>query len=143
MAEGLPRPPPHGEQSHPVDFAELQRKRTENTRRLEDTFKDIYNKYSRDFTNVGDEIDLETGEVIIDNGHLANMEHEHDLGHGQARRFVRAFTANLRDEPIVISDDSSQSETEGGMERSAYELSSVSLAPRHFHDPPNKRGLGR
>ena len=110
---------PNEDSTSSNDFAELERKRHENDSRLEGTFKDIYEKYSRDFTGVGDEIDLETGLLIVDNGHLSNMMHERDVGHGQARRFVRAFTANLLDEePIVISDDSTQSDTGSEVEES-------------------------
>lgn len=33
----------------------------------------IFEKYGRDFTDVTDEIDLQTGEVIVDNGHLDSI----------------------------------------------------------------------
>lgn len=40
---------------------------------LKSRFEDIFAKYERDFTGIGDEIDLETGEVVVDNGHLSSM----------------------------------------------------------------------
>ncbi|KAI9699175.1 MAG: hypothetical protein M1820_007254 [Bogoriella megaspora] len=107
----------------PSNDYQLQRDRQRNNNRLERTFQDIYEKYERDFTRVGDEIDLETGEIVVDNGHLALMEDEHDVGHGQARSFVRAFTANLMDEPSQkkrkLSVDSDN--TSGKDEREGYE----------------------
>ena len=52
-------------------------------RRLQKKFKSklesIFEKYSQDFTDIGDEIDLATGEVVVDNGHLLSMENETDL----------------------------------------------------------------
>jgi Centromere protein Scm3 len=40
----------------------------------------IIEKFGRNFDGVGDEIDLETGEIVVDNGHLQRMQHEHDAG---------------------------------------------------------------
>lgn len=40
---------------------------------LKSRFEDIFAKYGKDFTGVGDEIDLATGEVVVDNGHLSSM----------------------------------------------------------------------
>jgi hypothetical protein len=36
--------------------------------KLKSTFEAIFEKYGKDFTGVGDEIDLRTGEIIVDNG---------------------------------------------------------------------------
>ncbi|KAI9763629.1 MAG: hypothetical protein M1835_007765, partial [Candelina submexicana] len=44
------------------------------------TFESIFEKYSKDFSTVGDEIDLETGEIVINNGHLRKMRDEQDAG---------------------------------------------------------------
>jgi hypothetical protein len=43
----------------------------------------IFEKYGRDFTGIGDEIDLVTGKIVVDNGHLAHMTNEEDIGDGQ------------------------------------------------------------
>src|ERR1700760_4089875 len=49
---------------------ELNKSRAKAAFRLKSTFEDIFEKYGKDFTGVGDEIDLRTGEVVVDNGHL-------------------------------------------------------------------------
>ncbi|KEZ42222.1 hypothetical protein SAPIO_CDS6072 [Scedosporium apiospermum] len=48
--------------------------------RLKSTFESIFEKYERDFSGVGDEIDLRTGEIVVDNGHLQKMRNEKDVG---------------------------------------------------------------
>ncbi len=60
--------------------AELDIARTQNDLLLKSRFEAIFAKFSEDFSGVGDEIDLSTGTVIIDNGHLATMENEKDIG---------------------------------------------------------------
>lgn len=62
------------------DQVDIHAARAQNDQRLKTIFESIFEKYSRDFTEVGDEIDLQTGEVIVDNGHLLGMEGEDDTG---------------------------------------------------------------
>lgn len=62
-----------------VDVHEARR---ENDLRLKSRFEDIFKKYGRDFDTVGDEIDLETGEITVNNGHLQEMDNEQDVGRG-------------------------------------------------------------
>ncbi|OAX81053.1 hypothetical protein ACJ72_04607 [Emergomyces africanus] len=54
--------------------------RQANDLRLKSRFEDIFEKYGKDFSSVGDEIDLATGRIIIDNGHIEKMRNEQDLG---------------------------------------------------------------
>ncbi|EEP76701.1 predicted protein [Uncinocarpus reesii 1704] len=54
--------------------------RKANDLRLKSCFESICEKYGKDFRNVGDEIDLETGQIVVDNGHLHQMEAEDDVG---------------------------------------------------------------
>ncbi|KKZ62680.1 hypothetical protein EMCG_00363 [[Emmonsia] crescens] len=54
--------------------------RQANDLRLKSRFEDIFEKYGKDFSSVGDEIDLATGKIIIDNGHIEKMRNEQDLG---------------------------------------------------------------
>lgn len=54
--------------------------RRRNHKRLKGTWDHIYRKYGKDFSEVGDEIDLVTGEVVVDNGHIGTMESERDTG---------------------------------------------------------------
>lgn len=62
------------------DQVDIHTARAQNDQRLKTIFESIFEKYSRDFTDVGDEIDLQTGEVVVDNGHLLGMEGEDDTG---------------------------------------------------------------
>jgi hypothetical protein len=51
-------------------------------RRLQLTFEDIIQKYSRDFSDIGDEVDLLTGKIVVDRGHLRSMRNEKDMDGG-------------------------------------------------------------
>lgn len=53
--------------------AELDTARVQNDRHLKWRFEAIFEKYGRDFSEVGDEIDLSTGEIVVNNGHLAGL----------------------------------------------------------------------
>ncbi|KAH6900383.1 hypothetical protein B0T10DRAFT_554919 [Thelonectria olida] len=66
-------------QAHDEGY-QLATKRLEANQRLEATFAHIFEKYSQDFDGIGDEIDMETGEIVVNNGHLTGMRHEGDLG---------------------------------------------------------------
>ncbi|EFW13800.1 hypothetical protein D8B26_003675 [Coccidioides posadasii str. Silveira] len=54
--------------------------RRANNLRLKSRLELIYQKYGRDFGNIGDEINLRTGQIVVDNGHLNQMENEQDIG---------------------------------------------------------------
>lgn len=73
-------------------MSELERDRRYNDLRLKGTFEDIFMKYAKDFTDVGDEIDLETGEIVVNNGHISRMRDEQDIGDRDAGRMLRVFT---------------------------------------------------
>lgn len=75
--EPEPAAEPPGEENNNVD---LETARTRNDLRLKSIFEGIFKKYGKDFTEVGDEIDLESGKIIVDNGHLTGMEGEVDTG---------------------------------------------------------------
>jgi hypothetical protein len=77
----------------PGPDADLQAQRAQVDNKLKSTFEAIFEKYGKDFTDVGDEIDLRTGQVIVNNGHLAKMKDETDAGHARTERsMLRAFT---------------------------------------------------
>ncbi|KAI7280700.1 hypothetical protein KC345_g4618 [Hortaea werneckii] len=94
--------------------SELERKRKSNDAILKSRFEDIFEKYERDFSGVGDEIDLETGEIVVDNGHLQGMEHEGDPGESASGQFVRAFQEDLEQEGDSSEGSSEDSESEDG-----------------------------
>ena len=63
-----------------TDPIDIQAARAQNDSRLKSIFESIFQKYEKDFTEVGDEVDLETGEVVVNNGHLLGMQGEDDTG---------------------------------------------------------------
>ncbi|KAL9602151.1 MAG: hypothetical protein Q9219_002015 [cf. Caloplaca sp. 3 TL-2023] len=58
----------------------LHERRVQNHKKLKSVFESIFEKYSKDFSDVGDVIDLETGEIVVDNGHIVGMTDEKDPG---------------------------------------------------------------
>lgn len=78
------------EEDAPEDDLQVTRQKLDN--KLKSTFEAIFEKYGKDFTGVGDEIDLRTGEIIVDNGHVAEMHAENDAGEARGRGMLRAFT---------------------------------------------------
>lgn len=72
------------------DF-QLEQKRARLDLKLKSKFEAIFEKYGRDFTGIGDEIDLETGEIVVNNGHLLEMEDERDDGTARPS-LLEAFT---------------------------------------------------
>jgi len=73
--------------------AELEAARYENDMHLKSRFEAIFEKYSHDFTGVGDEIDIMTGELVVDNGHLEAMASETDTGAAAANSGPSSATA--------------------------------------------------
>lgn len=60
--------------------AELKHKRARHDLHLKSRFEEIFRKYEKDFSETADEIDLETGEIVVNKGHLAAMVDEFDPG---------------------------------------------------------------
>jgi hypothetical protein len=50
------------------------------TPKQEARMNDLFRKYGQDYSGVGDEIDLETGDIIVNNGHIEGMRDERDTG---------------------------------------------------------------
>lgn len=59
---------------------DLVQDRDRNDNTLKGKFEAIFEKYGRDFSDVGDEINVITGEVVVDNGHILSMQDEKDPG---------------------------------------------------------------
>jgi len=87
---------------------DLQTQRARLDYKLKSTFEAIFEKYGKDFDGVGDEIDLSTGEILVNNGHLMQMQNERDVGEAELR------TSSL--------DHSSTSSDDEGMEDVDSEL---------------------
>ncbi|KAM0273629.1 hypothetical protein ACHAPA_001201 [Fusarium lateritium] len=54
-------------------------KRANADHKLQSTMAHIIEKYSRNFEGIGDEIDMQTGEIVVNNGHLRSMRDEGDV----------------------------------------------------------------
>lgn len=62
--------------------ARLARSRANAAFGLKSAFESIFKRYERDFEGVADEIDLVSGDIVIDNRHLQRMRNEKDMGLG-------------------------------------------------------------
>ena len=93
---------------------QLERGRQENDQKLKGRFEHIFAKYAKDFSSVGDEIDMETGEIVVDNGHITCMQHERDVGSNPSSQFVAAFAGELEDDDNL--DDNGDHDGDHGME---------------------------
>ena len=61
--------------------AELCEQRARNVRKLKSRFESIFDKYSKDFTGIGDIIDFKEDGIVVDNGHIRDWEHDKDPGY--------------------------------------------------------------
>ncbi|GAB7341932.1 hypothetical protein MBLNU457_g0238t1 [Dothideomycetes sp. NU457] len=85
---------------HRTSAEQLEKDRRRNDLRLKGIFENIFDKYTKDFSNTGDEIDLETGQIVVNNGHLAHMRHERDVGSESARRYLRPAAERTGDQAV-------------------------------------------
>ena len=116
------------EESEEDAITNFDRDRHLNKLRLKSTFEDIFTKYEFDFSNVGDEIDLETGEVIVNNGHLSNMHDEHDVGRAVADQCLRCLGADgVESGTGGIIEDLNTEEEEGEEEEEEEEKDEENL----------------
>ncbi|CAD6442195.1 0afcc9a7-f775-4b8c-b626-5e5e47ffa51d [Sclerotinia trifoliorum] len=91
---------------------ELQQRRARLDYKLKSTFESIFEKYGKDFDGVGDEIDLLTGEILVDNGHLKEMQDERDAGDNKAGgNLLTALT--VEPESVMETSDDEYSIEEG------------------------------
>ena len=78
---------------------DLPKRRAQNDRRLKSIFESIFEKYEKNFEGIGDEVDLETGEIVVNNGHILGMKHEKDAGiEGQGSLISPEPDSSLEDE---------------------------------------------
>ncbi|POS85381.1 hypothetical protein EPUL_002811 [Erysiphe pulchra] len=78
----------------------LAEKRAELDKKLKATFESIFEKYSKDFNGIGDEIDIATGEIVIDNGHLLRMQSQ---GKEDVWNYTRNQKTRINDEALENS----------------------------------------
>jgi hypothetical protein len=90
--------------------ADLEQRRARLDYKLKFTFEAIFEKYGKDFDGVGDEIDLATGTLLVNNGHLIEMMDERDAGD------VRRGRQNLREDTTEPEEGFSSSVVDGDIE---------------------------
>lgn len=56
-------------------------RRARNDLRLKSAFESIFEKYGKDFSGIADEINLQTGEIVVDRGHVLGMRDETHPGY--------------------------------------------------------------
>jgi len=97
---------------------EFQQRKNENDRRLKRAFDHIFEKYNRNFDDIGDEIDLEKEEIVVNNGHIEHMEHDRDDGK-QTNRILRSLACGTgwEDEDETESEDQSEGQFEQDFEK--------------------------
>lgn len=75
-----PRLAPSDDENLDYNSKELGEARWSNTLLLKSRLEGIFAKYSHDFEDQSDVIDLRRGIIVEDNGHLNNMRSELDVG---------------------------------------------------------------
>lgn len=60
--------------------ADIFQRRARLDLRLKSRFESIFEKYGKDFSGIGDEIDLESGEIVVNRGHVDGLRDETDPG---------------------------------------------------------------
>jgi hypothetical protein len=93
-----------------IETTNLADKRQQNNLHLKGTLESIYEKYSRDFSEVGDEVNILTGEVVINRGHVDRMRTELDIGIGQPSRPRRSWISTLVKEESDVEEDELEQE---------------------------------
>ncbi|KAG9243398.1 hypothetical protein BJ878DRAFT_510948 [Calycina marina] len=97
--------------------AVLQVRRARLDYKLKSTFETIFEKYGKDFDGVGDEIDLMTGEIVVNNGHIHQMQHERDAG-GMVSSDPATDDWDARSDSEDVDEDSRLEDAEDGDEAS-------------------------
>ena len=77
---------------------DVYQSRVRNDLWLKSRFESIFAKYERNFEEIGDEIELDSGRIVVDNGHLLSMHDEYDVGR---TRQMRMHDANAVDKPPI------------------------------------------
>ena len=108
--------PPRKRQRLPrstVPDADLQKRRARNDNRLKSIFESIFDKYGKDFAGIGDEIDLRTGEIVVNNGHLLGMTNERDAGQVESS-FEELESEHLEEEEAEEEEEEEGHDTDEG-----------------------------
>ncbi|EME79525.1 uncharacterized protein MYCFIDRAFT_178116 [Pseudocercospora fijiensis CIRAD86] len=101
------------------DDARLETDRARNDQKLKSRFEHIFRKYEHDFTGVGDEIEIHTNTIVVNNGHLEHMRSEVDPGRSASSRFLlKTFQHPLEHGSEDASTSSDDEEDSGDSDES-------------------------
>lgn len=126
---------------------DLQTERAQLDYKLKSTFEAIFEKYGKDFDGIGDEIDLNTGRILVNNGHLVQMQDEGDAGSGrsclddssnfsQDEEMEEESDGNLNEDDDEDSNGEDDYLSEGDMIEDDLILRGFSQASRFIHQQP-------
>lgn len=102
---------------------QLEQARARASNKLKSRFEDIFAKYEKDFTGVGDEIDLRTGEVVVNNGHLQSITGVQEFGEGDEDEDEDAhFSENDRPVHGVIDEALENESSDAVVRRNPWEV---------------------
>ncbi|KAF2432889.1 hypothetical protein EJ08DRAFT_100419 [Tothia fuscella] len=87
-----------------VEEGDLAQRRFQNDLHLKGTLESIYEKYSKDFEEVGDVVNILTSEVIVNRGHVVRMKNELDVGTGETSTPHTSWINALVDEESEIEE---------------------------------------
>jgi hypothetical protein len=119
----------------PPEF-DLPAARAQNDSRLKSLFEGIFAKYSQDFTDIGDEIDLQTGDIVVDNGHLLGMRGEDDAG-DHLRSWLPQGDLDGPEDPDADDDNDTKEEEDEFFSMASSPGGRSSNAPRE--ESPSKQ----
>lgn len=102
---------------------QLEQARARASNKLKSRFEDIFAKYEKDFTGVGDEIDLRTGQVVVNNGHLQSITGVQEFGEGDGDEDEDAhFSGSDRPVQSVIDEALKNDSSDAVVRRNPWEV---------------------
>lgn len=107
---------------------QLEQARARASKKLKSRFEDIFAKYEKDFTGVGDEIDLRTGEVVVNNGHLQSITGVQEFGEGEDDEYEDAHFSDT-DRPVhgIGNEPPGNGSSEAAVQRNPWEVAGSNL----------------
>ncbi|KAK2625463.1 hypothetical protein QTJ16_004775 [Diplocarpon rosae] len=124
--------------------ADLHQKRARLDDKLKSKFESIFKKYERNFDGVGDEIDMETGEIVVNNGHLMQMMGEQDVGEEHvACHATREYSEGPDEVPSSSFDETEMMDAEDDDEENDEDETSEDIMDDMEEDDMILRGFAK
>ena len=96
------------------DLAAVQNAHERSRKHLKSRLENVIEKYSKDYSDVSDVIDIHSGQVEVNNGHLRRMRNDRDLG----RRYASVSQLAAAETGRRVHKDDDQRLNESGDELS-------------------------